>query len=98
MALTRSFKELVQRHVAEDPAYAEALLREGINPGDWLAEARQESRRLLIEAGLSEEDIDRCCAVISWSRALQLRDTKIDIDRYVVREDSLAVLTKDIKL
>jgi hypothetical protein len=31
MALTRSFKELVQRHVAEDPAYAEALLREGID-------------------------------------------------------------------
>lgn len=30
MPLTRSFKELVQRHVAEDPAYAEALLREGI--------------------------------------------------------------------
>ena len=31
MALTRSFKELVQKHVAEDPAFAEALLREGIN-------------------------------------------------------------------
>jgi DNA-binding phage protein len=31
MPLTRSFKELVQRHVAEDPAYAEALLREGID-------------------------------------------------------------------
>ena len=31
MALTRSFKELVQRHVAEDPAFAEALLREGID-------------------------------------------------------------------
>ena len=31
MALTRSFKDLVQRHVAEDPAYAEALLREGID-------------------------------------------------------------------
>jgi hypothetical protein len=28
MPLTRSFKELVQRHVAEDPAYAEALLHE----------------------------------------------------------------------
>jgi DNA-binding phage protein len=26
-----SFKELVQRHVAEDPAYAESLLREGID-------------------------------------------------------------------
>lgn len=31
MALTRSFKELVQRHVAEDPAFGEALLREGID-------------------------------------------------------------------
>ena len=31
MPATRSFKDLVQRHVAEDPAYAEALLREGID-------------------------------------------------------------------
>ena len=31
MLLTRSFKELVERHVAEDPAYAETLLREGID-------------------------------------------------------------------
>jgi len=31
MALTRSFKELVQKHVAEDAAFAEALLREGID-------------------------------------------------------------------
>jgi hypothetical protein len=31
MALTRSFKELVQRNVAADPAYGEALLREGID-------------------------------------------------------------------
>ena len=30
MARTRSFKELVQRHVSSDPAFAEALLREGI--------------------------------------------------------------------
>jgi hypothetical protein len=28
--LTRSFNELVQKHVADDPAFAEALLREGI--------------------------------------------------------------------
>jgi hypothetical protein len=28
---TRSFNELVQRHVAEDPAFAEALLREGVD-------------------------------------------------------------------
>ena len=31
MALTRSFKELVQQHVAADPAFGEALLREGID-------------------------------------------------------------------
>jgi hypothetical protein len=31
MPLTRSFKDLVQRHVAEDPLFAEALLREGID-------------------------------------------------------------------
>lgn len=31
MPLTRSFKDLVQRHVTADPAFAEALLREGID-------------------------------------------------------------------
>lgn len=31
MASTRSFKELVRKHVAEDAAFAKALLREGIN-------------------------------------------------------------------
>jgi hypothetical protein len=31
MALTRSFKDLVQRHVADDPAFRDALLREGID-------------------------------------------------------------------
>lgn len=31
MVLTRSFKELVQKNIARDPAYAEALLREGID-------------------------------------------------------------------
>jgi hypothetical protein len=30
MARTRSFKRLVQTHLAADPAFAEALLREGI--------------------------------------------------------------------
>ena len=30
MAQTKSFKGLVQHHVATDPAFAEALLREGI--------------------------------------------------------------------
>jgi hypothetical protein len=31
MALTRSFKELVQKRVASDPAFGVALLREGID-------------------------------------------------------------------
>jgi DNA-binding phage protein len=31
MALTRSFKELVQRRVVSDAAFGEALLREGID-------------------------------------------------------------------
>ena len=31
MALTRSFKELVQKRVASDPAFGEAMLREGID-------------------------------------------------------------------
>jgi hypothetical protein len=30
-----------------------------IEPDDWLAKSRQESRRLVIAAGLSDEDIDR---------------------------------------
>jgi len=31
MALTKSFRELVQRHVAADPAFGEALLREAVD-------------------------------------------------------------------
>ena len=31
MPLTRNFRELVQRHVAAEPAFAEALLREGVD-------------------------------------------------------------------
>src|ERR1700735_3890596 len=31
MALTRDFKELVQKRVARDPAFGSALLREGID-------------------------------------------------------------------
>ena len=30
-----------------------------IEPDDWLTKARQESRRLVIEAGLSDDEIDR---------------------------------------
>jgi hypothetical protein len=29
--LTRSFNELVRQHMADDPAYAEALRREGVD-------------------------------------------------------------------
>ena len=31
MVVTRSFKQLVQKHVTQDAAFAEALLREGID-------------------------------------------------------------------
>jgi DNA-binding phage protein len=31
MTRTRSFRELVERHVKDDPKFAEALLREGID-------------------------------------------------------------------
>jgi hypothetical protein len=31
MALTRDFKELVQQRIARDPAFGDALLREGID-------------------------------------------------------------------
>jgi DNA-binding phage protein len=31
MALTKSFKDLVERHVAADPAFGEALLREAVD-------------------------------------------------------------------
>lgn len=30
-----------------------------VEPDDWLTRARQESRRLVIAAGLSDDDIDR---------------------------------------
>ncbi|MBV8119632.1 MAG: hypothetical protein JO081_06820 [Alphaproteobacteria bacterium] len=30
-----------------------------IEPDDWLTQARKESRRLVIAAGLSDDDIDR---------------------------------------
>jgi hypothetical protein len=30
-----------------------------IEPDDWLTKARQDSRRLVVTAGLSDEDIDR---------------------------------------
>jgi hypothetical protein len=31
MASTRSFKELVRKHVAKDPPFAKALVREGVD-------------------------------------------------------------------
>jgi ferritin-like protein len=37
----------------------ERIITVMIEPDDWLTKARQESRRLVIAAGLSDEDIDR---------------------------------------
>ncbi len=37
----------------------ERMITVMIEPDDWLTRARQESRRLVIAAGLSDDDIDR---------------------------------------
>jgi hypothetical protein len=37
----------------------ERMITVMIEPDDWLTKARQESRRLVIAAGLSDQDIDR---------------------------------------
>ena len=37
----------------------ERMITVMIEPDDWLTRARQESRRLVIKAGLSDDDIDR---------------------------------------
>ena len=37
----------------------ERMITVMIELDDWLTKARQESRRLVIEAGLSDDDIDR---------------------------------------
>jgi hypothetical protein len=37
----------------------ERMITVMIEPDNWLTKARQESRRLVIAAGLSDEDIDR---------------------------------------
>jgi hypothetical protein len=37
----------------------ERMITVMIEPDDWLTKARQASRRLVIAAGLSDEDIDR---------------------------------------
>jgi hypothetical protein len=37
----------------------ERMINVMIEPDDWLTRARQESRRLVIKAGLIDEDIDR---------------------------------------
>jgi hypothetical protein len=37
----------------------ERMLTVVIEPEDWLTKARQESRRLVIGAGLSDDDVDR---------------------------------------
>jgi hypothetical protein len=58
--------EVIETTVSE---IADALARRGldpderikvtIEPDDWLTKARRESRRLVIAAGLSDDDIDR---------------------------------------
>jgi hypothetical protein len=37
----------------------ERMITVMIEPDDWLTKARQESRRLVIAAGLGDDDIDR---------------------------------------
>ena len=37
----------------------ERMITVMIEPDDWFTKAREESRRLVIEAGLSDDDIDR---------------------------------------
>jgi hypothetical protein len=37
----------------------ERMITVVIEPDDWLTKARQESRRLVVKAGLSDDDIDR---------------------------------------
>jgi len=37
----------------------ERMITVMVEPDDWLTKARQESRRLVIKAGLSDDDIDR---------------------------------------
>lgn len=37
----------------------ERMVTAMIEPDDWLTKARQESRRLVIAGGLSDDDIDR---------------------------------------
>jgi hypothetical protein len=40
-------------------ASEERMITVMIEPDDWLTKGRQESRRLVIAAGLSDDDIDR---------------------------------------
>jgi hypothetical protein len=51
MALTRDFKELVQKWIARDPASGDALLREGIDRGRRLA-SRAGAWRVRIVGGM----------------------------------------------
>ena len=38
---------------------SDRMIRVTIEPDDWLATSRRESRRLVVAAGLSDEEIDR---------------------------------------
>lgn len=48
--------ETLLNRLGVDPQQRVTLL---IEPDDWIAQARRESRRLVVAAGLSDEDIDR---------------------------------------
>ena len=48
--------ETLLSRLGVDPQQRVTLL---IEPDDWIAQARRESRRLVVAAGLSDEDIDR---------------------------------------
>jgi hypothetical protein len=66
MLLTRSFKELVQLHVASDPVFAEALLREGIDA--MLAGNIDTGKRVL-------RDYIRYCRISPFWKMLFLAET-----------------------
>jgi Ser/Thr protein kinase RdoA (MazF antagonist) len=55
--------ETTATHVADTLARlgvaTDRLLTIVIEPDDWLTKARQESRRRVLAAGLSDEDLDR---------------------------------------
>jgi hypothetical protein len=68
MALTKSFKELVQRRVSQDPEFATALLREGIDTmltGDM--DAGKAILRDYVKATVGFEKLDEATATLPKS-------------------------------